>query len=65
MSDYLDQYFERMEDDDPTEVRCKRCCSTDVIWENHNGKWVLLSIGGRPHRCDTKIIVPKREAFTL
>jgi len=35
-------------------ARCKRCGERGLIWENQDGRWVLVTLGGRRHDCPTK-----------
>ena len=35
---------------------CTNCKKTGLIWEDDNGKWVLLERSGRIHKCKPKTI---------
>ena len=54
----FDKHFENYQDEEfdrPTKKTCNRCGKKNLIWEDDNGKWILLdSKSGEIHRCSKK-----------
>lgn len=46
------EYQEPPDEDEPRQVRCNRCGSTDVRWRQQGGRWVMFSLQpGVVHEC--------------
>lgn len=65
--DYLGQLdeYDRDDDTEPRETRCRDCNSADVYWaQNNAGRWVLYDLNSRVHRCKQDALTERRlDAF--
>lgn len=54
MGEYADNAWDSEEDDEKDGVECKRCHKSGLVWEKHDDKWVLCTLGGKRHVCPKK-----------
>lgn len=40
------------DDEQPSDVECKRCGKAGLHWEDDDGRWVLLTSHDEVHKCD-------------
>lgn len=53
--DAFDYELAQEQGDEPRQVRCNRCGSTDVRWRQQGGRWVLFSLQpGVEHACPAR-----------
>ena len=59
MADMYDDCYDEMEDSEG--VTCKRCGKGGLVWDQSEaGRWVLMTIGGRRHKCATASVISRK-----